>query len=419
MKKVMMVVGVAACVTLVGCKHDEYGAHKIGNKVQPVETVEVASDVDPVTTPSVAADTAPANDTTGVPNSMAVPTDDEGKATTTVTTIPDAPVKDDAPAKDDGVKDVPAKDAPAKDVAAKDAGAKDAGAAKPAEEPEFTPYVVRGGDTLGGICYRYKVKKADVLALNPGMDPNKIFVGRTIRLPGNIEAIKSAPAPKADAAKKDVAKKDAGKKVENVKREYKPYTGETKEYVVKAGDTIGGIAYSNGLSIRQFKELNGLKSDVIRVGQKVKIPVEKVKSDKPVAVVTPKKDAVKTGPKVDETKIEEIKPVADKPAEDAAAADKPVAEAPVAADKPADGAAAADKPVAAEATPATPAEGAQPVAVEPPAGKYITYVVKPNDDLYSVAIKWSITASQLKEINNLVDETLTPGQELKVPATAD
>ena len=47
MKKVMMVVGVAACVTLVGCKHDEYGAHKIGNKVQPVETVEIAPDVEP------------------------------------------------------------------------------------------------------------------------------------------------------------------------------------------------------------------------------------------------------------------------------------------------------------------------------------------------------------------------------------
>ena len=62
MKKVMMVVGVAACVTLVGCKHDEYGPHKVGNKVKPVETVEVASDVDPVdvAAPKPAAEEKPA-----------------------------------------------------------------------------------------------------------------------------------------------------------------------------------------------------------------------------------------------------------------------------------------------------------------------------------------------------------------------
>ena len=394
MKKVMIVVGVAACVTLVGCKHDEYGPHKVGNKVQPVETVEVAQDdnsgdtagvAQPSATSSAAVSPAKGGETAATPSTMAVPTADDGQATTTVTAIPEEPVKT-----------APAKDAPAK------AGGETA--AKPAVEAEFTPYVVRGGDTLGGICHRYKVKKADVLALNPGMDPNKIFVGRTIKLPGKIEAVAAATAAKADAA--PAAKKPAASVAPAAKREYKPYTGPTKVYVVAAGDTIGHIAYSNGLSIRQFKELNGLKSDVIRVGQKVNIPVEKVKSDKPVAVPSVKKEAAKPGPKVIEEKKDEIKPVEEKPAED----------------KPKDTVA---EPAAAAPAVAAPAEAAPAAAVPEAAavpaddGKYTTYTVKQNDDLYSVAIKWSITASQLKEINNLVDETLTPGQVLKVPATVE
>ena len=397
MKKVMMVVGVAACVTLVGCKHDEYGAHKVGNKVKPVETVEVASDVDPVVPDSKAAPAVadPAADSTGqvapsTPSAMAAPAADDGKAETTVTTIPDEPVKT-APAKDE-----------VKAAAAKDAPKADAAKAAPAAEPEFTPYVVRGGDTLGGICNRYKVKKADVLALNPGMDPNKIFVGRTIKLPGNIEAAKSAPAPKAAAAKSAGAKKAAPA----VKREYKPYTGETKEYVVKAGDTIGHIAYSNGLTIRQFKELNGLTSDVIRERQKVKIPVEPVKSEKPAAAAdAAKKVEAEKGPKVIEEKKDEIKPVADKPAEEKPLAKADEAKLPEAAEP-------AVEKVEVAAAPA-------PAVADQPAENFTTYTVKQGDDLYSVAIKWSVTASQLKEANNLVDDTLTPGQVLKVPAKAE
>ena len=426
MKKVMMVVGVAAVATFVGCKHDEYGAHKVGNKVQSVETVEVASDVDAVdvgtgevaeTTPTAVAPTTDTGDAS-VPGTMAVKPDDDGGATTTVSTIPDTPVVD-VPANDAGAKGATTKVVAAKDDAGKaDVGAKDAGsgADKPAAaEPEFTPYVVRGGDTLGGICLRYKVKKADVLKLNPGMNPDKIFVGRTIKLPGNIEAAKASSAPKTaakPAVKADASAAGAAKTAAAAKREYKPYAGETKEYVVKAGDTMGGIAYSNGLSIRQFKELNGFKSDFLREGQKVKIPAEKVKSDKPLAVASDPKAEKAQGPTVIPDKVEQIKPL------DGAVVPTADDPAPAEADKKKDDAAApkVDAPKL--------EEDAKGVVEPPPApavpdGKYTVYVVKENDDLYSVAIKWSTTASLLKEINGLTDDALTPGQELKGPAVAE
>ena len=42
-------------------------------------------------------------------------------------------------------------------------------------------------------------------------------------------------------------------------------------YHVKSGDTLGHIAKRHKVSIRQLKQWNNLKSDIIRIGQKLKI----------------------------------------------------------------------------------------------------------------------------------------------------
>ena len=401
MKKLMVVLGVAACATIVGCKNDEYGVHKVGNKEPKVEVVEVPSDT-PVAAPVDQPVAAPADDVTP-------PAADPG-LTSTPAPLETTPAA--APAKKDDAKKDDAKAAPA-----------DTKAAEP--DVEFTPYVVRGGDTLGGIALRYKLKKADILKLNPGMDPNKIFVGRTIKLPGKVD-VPAAPQKAAAPAKAPPAKDTSATAAKGTKATYVPYTGETKVYEVVSGDSIGKIAYSNGLTIRQFKELNGLTSDVIRVGQKVKIPAQKVVKSAGAAAapsvaaqpvetkVADKKDDVK---KVDASKADEIKPVdngeAKVPAVDTTAKNKPAEAAGSALDKIAEGIDGAGKAIA---------DGADEVAAAVDGAvdeNVTTYVVKENDDIYSVAIKWGLTASQLKEMNNLDDDSLTPGQKLKVPASAE
>lgn len=45
-----------------------------------------------------------------------------------------------------------------------------------------------------------------------------------------------------------------------------------KSYVVRNGDTLSDIAVKNGVPIRDLRRANGLKNDVIRVGQKLTIP---------------------------------------------------------------------------------------------------------------------------------------------------
>lgn len=49
--------------------------------------------------------------------------------------------------------------------------------------------------------------------------------------------------------------------------------GAYKEIVVQRGDTLSGIAAAAGTSIAVLKQFNGLKTDVIKVGDKLKIPV--------------------------------------------------------------------------------------------------------------------------------------------------
>ena len=78
-------------------------------------------------------------------------------------------------------------------------------------------------------------------------------------------------------------------------------------------------------------------------------------------------------------------------------------------------------------TPVTPAPGvgapaapATPAVAPAPAGeqKVQSYTVKEGEDLYAVAIRWGVSPSELKSLNNLTSSDLQPGQILKIPVVA-
>lgn len=52
------------------------------------------------------------------------------------------------------------------------------------------------------------------------------------------------------------------------------YTGKTEIYAVQSGDTLSLIAEAFGTKISVVKELNNLKNDNIRVGQKLRVPAK-------------------------------------------------------------------------------------------------------------------------------------------------
>lgn len=254
----------------------------------------------------------------------------------------------------------------------------------PAEQapakPETTVYTVKSGDTLSAIAAAYGLRLPDILALNPSVKPDRIYVGQKIQLPGKVD-IKAAP--KAAPAAKPAA------------------DGKTTVYVVKGGDSLSVIAKRVGCKVSCIKELNGLKSDKIWVGQKLKVPAGAKVAAKPVL-----------------TKPSAARPVAAKPE----AAVKPAPKAAVTAPKDAEPAASVAEPA-----PAAPAAVAEPEVAAPPAVSgeakapaTSSYTVRAGDDLYSIAMRWAVSPNEIKALNGLegdVDKiTLKPGQVLKIPA---
>lgn len=269
---------------------------------------------------------------------------------------------------------------------------------KPAEA-EYTLYRVKGGDMLSSICATYGLKQSKVIELNPGMDANKLYVGKQIKLPGKIEL--------KDADVKSLAKKPASKKASKPAKvaatasaKSSSYKGATKEYVVANGDSLGKIAYSNGITIKCLKEMNGLKKNTIRIGQKLKIPAEK-----PVAgdvKVEPKKEPV--------VKPVETAPLAPAPVTENHSSTEPVQSVTPPAQE--------NKSVEPE-----PAQDVTPPVLESapeqvPASS-LTHTVKAGEDTVSIAIMYDVSPSAVMDLNNLKNtDALTPGQVLKLPANA-
>ena len=236
----------------------------------------------------------------------------------------------------------------------------------PPPEPEYTVYIVQRGDYLAKISKKYNVTINSIKRLNNLKDDN-IRIGQKLKLPGKLD-VGEQKVPEGAFAKPQAQKKA-----------YAPYTGATKEYVVKSGDTLGAIAYGNGINIRQLKELNGLESDVLKIGQKLKIPAEKVVVAKKVEAKAVEKKAA----------APEVKSPAEVPAEPVAAPVEQTVEAP------------AQTPVVEESAPVP------------------TYTVQEGDDLTDVSIRFGVSAAAVRELNNLGEnDKLVAGQILKLPADA-
>ena len=149
-------------------------------------------------------------------------------------------------------------------------------------------YIVKAGDTLYGIARKYKVSVDELKSLN-NLSSDNLSVGQVLQIPEIIE--EDTPN-------------------ENI-------------YIVKAGDTLYSIANKYGMSVQELKDLNGLTSNNLSIGQNL-------------------------------------------------------------------------------------------VVSEKNAGTLDTYTVKKGDTLYSIANKYGLSVSELKSLNNLTSDILSIGQVLNV-----
>jgi membrane-bound lytic murein transglycosylase D len=99
-------------------------------------------------------------------------------------------------------------------------------------------HVVRKGESLSVIARRYKTSVATLKRLNG--------LKKTVIYPGQVIVVRAGSSRSSAVASGGV-------------------------YRVRSGDTLSEIAKANGVSVAQLKRLNGLSSDVIRVGQRIRV----------------------------------------------------------------------------------------------------------------------------------------------------
>jgi LysM repeat protein len=113
-------------------------------------------------------------------------------------------------------------------------------------------YTVRSGDTLSGIARRYGVSLASLEHANPQVhNPNFIYVGEHLNIPGQKDTFTPAPA--------------------------KPSGGSSSgggSYVVRSGDTMSGIASRHGVSLAALERANPQvkNPNYIYVGERLNLP---------------------------------------------------------------------------------------------------------------------------------------------------
>ena len=149
-------------------------------------------------------------------------------------------------------------------------------------------------------------------------------------------------------------------------------------YIVKKGDTLYGIANKYGISVDELKAINNLTSNNLSVGQVLQIP-EIIEEDVPNENIY----IVKSGDTLYSIankygmSVQELKDLN-------------------------------------KLTSNNLSIGQQLVVSEGNAGTLDTYTVKAGDTLYSIAKKYGLTVSELKQLNNLTSDILSIGQVLNI-----
>ncbi|WP_110928367.1 C40 family peptidase [Bacillus massiliglaciei] len=123
-------------------------------------------------------------------------------------------------------------------------------AAKQASNSPSGTYTVVAGDSLSKIAKNKGTTVSKLKSIN-GLSSDLIRVGQKLKLTGS-----------ASAASNTSAAKPASSSSSN---------SPSGTYTVVAGDSLSKIAKNKGTTVSKLKSINGLSSDLIRVGQKLKL----------------------------------------------------------------------------------------------------------------------------------------------------
>ena len=164
------------------------------------------------------------------------------------------------------------------------------------------------------------------------------------------------------------------------------YINKKNTYIVKKGDSLYQIAKKYNTTPDELKKVNNLTSNTLSIGQELKVPTSEIKppeEDSTNIYIVKKGDSLYQIAKKNNTTVEELKKINN-------------------------------------LTSNTLSIGQKinlPKKNEETINGYEYYTVQKGDSLYQIAKKYNTTTNELKNINKLTNTLLSIGQKLKVPST--
>jgi LysM repeat protein len=126
----------------------------------------------------------------------------------------------------------------------------------PASPPTVSAeYTIASSDTLSQLAKTFHTMTKNIIEANPGLKATRLQIGQKIRLPSVLGA---APTNEVPASLGDSGATTAGEST----------------YTVKSGDCLLKIAAEFGTTVKAIRGANGLRTDRIDAGQKLKLPAK-------------------------------------------------------------------------------------------------------------------------------------------------
>lgn len=190
-------------------------------------------------------------------------------------------------------------------------------------------YRVKSGDYLGRIASRHRCTVAQIKRWN-NLKSNNIRVGqRLVIYRGGVSSSSSSVSGTSSASTSS-----------SVSTTSAQAPSDAVTYIVRKGDVLGKIAERHGCSVAQIKAWNGLTSNNIQVGQKLKVAAPETPESKPEHSSSP----------------------------------------------------------------------------APQSGEYTTYVIKEGDSFYSIAKNYpGVSAQNIMDFNGLTSAKIKPGMTIRIP----
>jgi len=231
-------------------------------------------------------------------------------------------------------------------------------------------YKVKKGDTLGHIAAKFDISVKDLKSAN-NLTNNNLSIGKALKVPGLTNQNKAT------------AKKDRAEPKKTTRH-------SITKYIVKKGDTLGGISNRYGVSVGKVKEANSLKNNRINIGDVLLIPGTQGNPSTSKYVVVTGDTLGEIGNKFG-VSVKELKDANNLTKNDLYVGMKLV-------------------------VPGNPKISSTPrqTAQKPTQQKSTKYVVKRGDTLGLIAKRHGVTVGSLKNANNMRGNNINAGQTISI-----